>query len=58
MGLDETVYYSDDQIKKGEMDGAYGAYGACGGEKMCTRGFGRETWAKQTNGKTQAYMRE
>jgi hypothetical protein len=29
-----------------------------GGEKMCTRSFGKETWTKKTNGKTQAYTRK
>jgi hypothetical protein len=35
------------------MGGACSAYG---GEEMCVRGFGGETWGKETTGETQAEM--
>ena len=43
-----TTYYSDDQIKKNEMDGACGTNG---GHKSCVKGFGKETLWKETTWK-------
>ena len=46
-----TKYYSGNQIRKNEMDGARGTYG---GEERCIQGFGGETEGKYPTWKTQA----
>ena len=46
-----TQYFSGDQIKNNEMGGECSMYG---GEKNWERGFGGETWRKETTWVTQA----
>jgi len=46
-----TQYCSGDHIEKNEMGGACSAYG---GEDRRIRGFGGDTWGKETTWKTQA----
>jgi hypothetical protein len=43
-----TKYYSVDQMKKNEMDGACGTYG---GQERCLQGFGGETLGKEPLGR-------
>ena len=40
-------------MEKDEMGGEYSTYG---GEERRLRGFGGETWGKETTWKAQAYM--
>jgi hypothetical protein len=44
-----TKCNSGDNIKKDEVDRAFGIFGS---EEWCIKGFGGETWGKETTWKT------